>query len=67
MKKKVIFTYKLTSTNNKCKSSYKLNATNEEKYFILQEFCRLTTMLLEKNQANKTNLLKSLKKQVNKN
>ena len=47
MKKKTIFTYKLTSTNNKCKSSYKLNATNEEKYFILQEFCKQTNILLQ--------------------
>ncbi len=52
-KGKIIFSFKLTSTNNKCKSTYKLNATNEEKYFILQEFCRLTTMLLEKKQVNK--------------
>jgi len=61
-KKKVIFTFKLTSTNNKCKSSYKLNATNEEKYFILQEFCKLTTMLLEKNQKERLQMLKDLTK-----
>jgi len=61
-KKKIIFTFKLTSTNNKCKSSYKLNATNEEKYFILQEFCRLTTMLLEKNPKEKREILRDLVK-----
>ncbi len=52
-KKKTIFTFELTSSNKKYKAKYQLNATNEEKYFILQEFCRLTTMLLEKKQVKK--------------
>jgi len=47
MKKKVIYVLKLTSSNNKYNVEYKLNATNEEKYFILQEFCKQTNILLQ--------------------
>lgn len=46
-KDKVIYTLKLTTSNNKYKVEFKLNATNEERFFILQEFCKQTNILLQ--------------------